>query len=46
MLFLLHASSLQKEYLLGYSLFENIFEYEEVGAILESYGQKKSEVPG
>jgi hypothetical protein len=35
---LLHASSLQKAYLLGYSFLENIFEYEDNGAILEPYG--------
>jgi len=34
-----------KEYLLGYSFVENIFEYEDDGAILESYGQDKGEVP-
>jgi hypothetical protein len=39
-------SSLQKEYLLGYCIVENIFENEDDGAILESYGSEEGEVPG
>jgi len=46
MLSLLHASSWQKEYLLGYAFVENIFEFEDDVAILESYEQEKGEMPG